>query len=324
VNKIKEHIKNGQFDRVYLLYGTESYLKRFYRKKLCDAVLEGGDAMNLSYFQGKRIDEKEVIEIANTLPFFAKRRAVVVEESGWLKAASGMADYIPELPSTTVLIFVESEVDKRNRLYKAVNKCGTISELNLLEEKELKLWVASRFKQTGKKITGQTIQFLLERVGTQMEKLENEIEKIACYALEREVITDEDVKAVCTEQASNKVFQMMEAVGMKNQKRVMQYYYDLLALREKPGSILFLTNRHFNLLMQAKELGQLQMDSKTIAAKMGVPPFSVGRYLAQAKNFPLPMLREALEYGTQLEEEVKTGRIQEQIAVEVLLLRYSA
>ena len=280
--------------------------------------------MNSSYYQGKGIEEKEVIGMADTLPFFAERRVIVVEESGWFKSSSDMADYIPEMPDSTVLIFVESEVDKRNRLYKAVAKHGTVSEMNTPEEKELKIWVATCFKRSEKKITERTIEVLLDRVGTDMENLENEIEKLVCYAYDREVITEEDVKAICAEQITGKIFQMMEAIGMKQQDRALQYYYDLLALRENPLSILFLTIRQFNLLLQAKDLNRLHTDSKTMAGRLGIPPFAVNKYLAQAKNFSSAVLQEAVEYGTQLEEEIKTGRITDRVAVELLIIKYSS
>ena len=320
---INEHIRQNQFSPVYLIYGSESYLKRVYRNRLRDAVLADGDPMNSSYFQGKGTEEREVTGIADTLPFFAKHRVVVVEESGWFKRQSELADYIPEIPASTVLIFVESEVDKRNRLYKAVSKYGTVSEMKTPSEKELKLWVASTLKRSGKKITERTIEFLLERVGMDMENLQNELEKLVCYAYDREVVTEEDVRAICAEQITGKVFQMMEAIGMKQQERALGYYYDLLALRESSLSILFLTLRQFHLLLQAKELNRLHTDSKTIASRLGIPPFTVSRYLAQAKNFPSAVLKEAMEYGLQLEEEIKTGRIDDQIAIELLILRYS-
>ena len=324
MKNINEHIKQNKFSRVYLIYGTESYLKRFYKNRLKAATLGDGDQMNFSYYQGKGIEEKEVIGMADTLPFFAEYRVIIVEDSGWFKSSSDLADYIPEIPESTVLIFVESEVDKRNKLYKAVAKYGTVSEMNTPEEKELKIWVATRFKRSEKKITEHTIELLLERVGTDMENLENEIEKLVCYALEREVITDEDVRTICAEQITGKIFQMMEAIGMKRQEQALQYYYDLLALREAPLSILYLTVRQFNLLLQAKDLARLHTDSKTIASRLSIPPFAVNRYLAQAKNFPASILHEAVEYGTQLEEEIKTGRIQDRIAVELLIVKYSS
>ena len=117
---------------------------------------------------------------------------------------------------------------------------------------------------------------------------------------------------------------MMEAIGMKQQERALGYYYDLLALRESPLSILFLTLRQFHLLRQAKELNRLHTDSKTIAARLRIPPFTVSRYLAQARNFPSAVLKEAIEYGLERETEVKTGRLDGQLAVELLILRYSS
>lgn len=323
MNTIKEHIKQKQFSRVYLIYGAEGYLKRFYRNKLRDAALGDGDPMNASRFQGKGTDEKEVISIAETLPFFAERRVVVVEESGWFKTQSGMADYVAQIPETTVLIFVESEVDKRNRLYKAVKARGTVSEMGMPDERELKNWIAAGFKRAGKKITVRTAEALIMRTGTDMQNLENEIEKLICFTGEREVVSAEDVEVICSEQITGKVFQMLEAVGLKRQEQALQYYYDLLALRENPMSILFLTIRQLNLLMQIKDMSRLHMEPKAMASKAGVPPFAVGKYLAQAKNFSARVLCEAVEYGTGLEEAIKTGRITDRLAVELLLVKYS-
>ena len=109
INNINEHIKQKQFAPVYLLYGEEAYLKRLYRNRLRDAVLGDGDPMNSSYFQGKQIEERDVLEIADTLPFFAERRVVVIEESGWFKRQSEVADYIPQIPSSTVLALQGSQ-----------------------------------------------------------------------------------------------------------------------------------------------------------------------------------------------------------------------
>ena len=76
MKNIKEDIKNREFKRVYLLYGTEEYLKRLYKNKLKEAVLQDSDAMNMAEYAGKGIDEKEVREFADTLPFFAEYRVV--------------------------------------------------------------------------------------------------------------------------------------------------------------------------------------------------------------------------------------------------------
>ena len=78
---VRDHIKSGQFKNAYLLYGDEDYLKVQYRDQLVDALLAGGDKMNLSKFEGKDINVGEVIDLAETLPFFAERRVIVIQDS---------------------------------------------------------------------------------------------------------------------------------------------------------------------------------------------------------------------------------------------------
>ena len=127
---LNEDLKSGQFNNVYLLYGEEAYLKKQYKDKLRNAMLSPDDTMNYAYYEGKGTNVKEVIDLAETLPFFAERRLIILEDTGFFKnATADLADYIKEMPETTAMIFVESEVDKRGKLYKAVQSKGRAVEL---------------------------------------------------------------------------------------------------------------------------------------------------------------------------------------------------
>lgn len=320
---IKEHIKQNQFSSVYLLYGQEDYLKRLYRDKLKQAILSPEDTMNYSYFEGKNLNVGEVQSIADTVPFFSERRLIIVENSGLFKNQSDLADYIPMLPDTTILVFVEREVDKRNRMYKAVKKAGTVSEMNGLTERDLKLWIASDLQKNGKKITEQNIEYLIQKVGADMKNLENELEKIICYGLGETIITKNMIDEVCVTQTEGKIFQMIDAIGMKNQDEALDLYYDLIAVREKPMSILFLLIRHFNILLQIKELSRAGTPNGEIASKIGIPPFTVKKYIGQTKNFKGSEIKRNLERCAEVEQGIKTGLLLEQIGVELLIVEFS-
>ena len=122
---LNEDIKTQNFRQAYLLYGEEDYLKNQYKNRLRRALLPEDDTMNFSSYEGKGIDVRQVIDQAETLPFFADRRVILVEQSGFFKnACPELADYLPQMPPETVMIFVEDEVDKRGRLYKAVKQAG--------------------------------------------------------------------------------------------------------------------------------------------------------------------------------------------------------
>ncbi|MGN0507424.1 MAG: DNA polymerase III subunit delta [Lachnospiraceae bacterium] len=319
MKNIKEDIKKKEYKRVYLLYGTEPYLKKLYKDKLREAVLEDSDSMNLAEYAGKGIDEKEVIAFADTMPFFADYRLVILENTGWFKSATDFADYIPQIPDSAVLVFVEEEVDKRNRLFKAVKEHGYICEMNGMTESELKLWIASLLKREGKKITEATVQFFMEQVGTDMGRMQCELEKLICYTLGRDVITVQDIKEVCTEQLTGKIFAMTDAMAQGQKKRALDLYNDLIALHEKPLGILYMIQRQFHLLLIVKGMKESGTDKNAVASAISVPPFAASKYMAQADRFQKEEIRRILEYSAELEGAVKTGRIQEQIAVELLL-----
>ena len=318
MKNIKEDIKNKEFKRIYLLYGTEEYLKTLYKNKLKEAVLQDSDAMNLAEYAGKGIDEKEVMEFADTLPFFSDYHLLVLENTGWFKSSTDFADYVPEIPETAVLIFVETDVDKRSRMYNAVKKSGYICEMNGMTEQELKLWVASLLKRENLKITEATVEFLLEQVGTDMSKLQNELEKLICYTMGRDTITVQDIKAVCSEQLTGKIFAMTEALAQGRKKQALELYYDLIALQEKPLGILYMIQRQFHHLLIVKEMKKNRADKGSIASTIGVPPFAVQKYMSQAERFSLEELKKLLDYSLTLEEDVKSGRLKEQLAVELL------
>ena len=102
MKSLNEDLKTGQFKQIYLLYGEENYLKKQYKERFVKAMLPDGDTMNYAYYEGKGVDIKEVIDLAETLPFFAERRLLVFENTGFFKSSGAdLADYVKEMPQTT-------------------------------------------------------------------------------------------------------------------------------------------------------------------------------------------------------------------------------
>ncbi len=324
MKSLNEDLKTGQFKNIYLLYGEEDYLKKQYKGKLRNAVISPEDTMNYAYYEGKGINVKEIIDLAETMPFFSERRLILIENSGFFKNANAeLAEYIKELPESTFMIFVESEIDKRGKLYKAVKDKGRIVELGRQDEKTLLRWVAGNVKKENKQIAERTIQYFLEKVGTDMENIQKELEKLFCYTLDKESITVEDVEVICTTQVTNQIFEMVNAVADKQQKKALDYYYDLLALKEPPMRILFLLARQFRLLLEVKALDKQGYARKEIASKAGLHPFVVGKYQEQAKAFSGKELRRIIEDSVETEEMVKTGRLNDMLGVEIFIMKYS-
>lgn len=322
---LAEDIKNGSFKSSYLLYGEEAYLRTQYKNRLKNALADPSDTMNFSRFEGKGIDPAEIISLAETLPFFAERRLILIEDSGFFKnKCDELTDYLPNMPDTTCLLFVETEVDKRNRLYKAVQKYGRVTEFQLQDERTLMKWILGTLKKENKKITESTLQLFLERTGSDMENIHMELEKLLSYTIGREVITSEDVEEICTMQTTGQIFEMIRAIAEKKQRLALDLYYDLLALKEPPMRILFLIARQFNQLLLVKSLTAKGMDRASVASKAQIAPFIAGRLMTQARSFTMQQLRNAVQDCVDAEEAVKTGRMTDVLSVEILIVKYSA
>ena len=324
MKSIDEDIKSGSFQSVYLLYGEESYLKRQYGQKLRQALAKTDDTMNASYYEGKNIKPGEMIDLAETLPFFAERRLIFVENSGVFKTScEELADYMKHITETTCFVFVEDEVDKRSKMYKAVRNAGRVVEFPRQGSEILTRWILSRLKRENKKITQPVLQLFLEKTGDDMEYIDRELEKLFCYTLEQEVISAEDVEAICVGQTTGKIFEMVDKIAERQQKQALELYYDLLALKEPPMRILFLIARQFQILLQVKDLKRQGYDNKFIASKAKIPEFAVRKNAAQAGRFKTEQLKGAIEDCVQAEEDVKTGSLNDRMAVELLIVRYS-
>ncbi len=325
MQNIMTDIKNNTFRRAYLLYGEEAYLKRSYKNRLVQAIIPEGDTMNFNAYEGKGINVKEIIDIAETMPFFADNRLILLENTGFFKSANeDMAEYVKEIPESTVLLFVEDEVDKRSRLFKAVKDKGYACEMTRQPDAKLITWVLGLMKKEDKKITESDMKLFLSHTGNDMENIYQEWLKLSAYTLDREVITSADIEAVCSVQTTSKIFEMIHAISEHKQKQALEYYYDLLTLKEPPMRILFLMAREFNLLMQVKQLSSEGKSSADIAKLTKLPGFLSGKYIAQARKFSTEELRGALTECVETEEAVKTGQLDDRLGVELLIIKYSA
>ena len=172
-------IKNGQLKHVYLLYGEERYLIRQYRDKLKKAIIDPEDTMNIASYEGSDIDVKELIISADTMPFFAEHRLIMVQDSRLFKKNTDLlAEYFENIPETTYFVFVEDEVEEKTKIFKAASKFGSTVKFTTPKEDILKKWIIGRIGKEGKDITQAAYQSFINKTGTDMENIEKELEKV--------------------------------------------------------------------------------------------------------------------------------------------------
>ena len=299
-------------------------LNQEYKEKLIHALNPDDDTMNFTKYEGKGIEVREMIDLCETMPFFADHRVVLVENSGFFKnKCDELADYMKTLPDYLRLVFVEEEVDKRSRMYKAVKNCGRIVEFAKQDEKTLMRWAAGILAREGRKITTRDMELFLTKTGTDMGNIRMELEKLITYTMGQDIVTREDIEEICTTRTENKIFDMVRAVTERNQRRALDLYNDLLTLREPPMRILFLLSKQFRQMCLAKKMAGEGASQNEIATRLGVPSFVARNILACARAYSVEELEQAEEDFVDAEEAVKTGRLQDVLSVELLIVKYS-
>ncbi len=317
---IAAQIKSGQLSRFHLIYGEEPYMVRYYKNKLKNMLASEGDDMNASFFEGTSVPLQEVMSLGSTLPFFAEKRLILMENTELFKSSNEMVDILKNFPETTFVVFVEKHVDKRNRLYKWIQKNGCITDCTTQQERDLLPWAARYLKEHGKSCSRRTMEYFITKTGFQMDNIVNELDKLIGYVGERPEITDTDIDTICSGQTVGKIFDMIDAVATGENKTVFRLYADLLELKEPPPRILHLLGRHINILLQIKETGE-SLPDRDIAKKAGIPYFTVRKYKTQAKRFSKRQLLSLLEKRADYEERFKTGNLSEKLVAELFLIK---
>lgn len=324
MRNINQDIKNQTYKRIYLLYGDEAYLRRQYKDRLKQGIC-GDDTMNYSYFEGKSAKAEDIMAMLDTMPFFADRRLVVIENSGFFKSANEkLLEYLSQIPDTSVAVFVEEEIDKRSKMFKKVKDLGYICELSQQKPAVLEKWINGLLKAEGKKMNGPALDYFLAVCGNDMNHISSELEKLISYTGDREIITIDDMNEICSTVTVSKIFDMIDAMGNKNRTKTLSLYYDMIEVKEPPMRILYMLSRQFNIMLGAGELAAGGMNAKEIAAKMGLASFVVNKALGQTGKFKSSDLKNALRECIGVEEEVKNGKMEDKIGVEMILVKYAS
>ncbi len=326
MENLKNDIKTKDFKRVYLLFGEEGYLVKYYKTSLINAITNG-DTMNVSYYEGKKLPLDSIVNEASTAPFFADKRLIVIENSGLFKSCSEkdpLLAFLANIPESTCIIFVESETDKRSKYYKAVKNYGYPCEFEKQKAGFIKKWVNAQIAREKINITEAAYERFLEYAGTDLYNISNELTKLLCYTKGKEYIDVCDVTAICIPEVSENIFSLIDAIGDKDLPKAMREYDALIAAKVVPNVIMSMLIRQFNIMLKVYELKKKGLDSATIAKMLGLQPFVVVKAIKQSDKYSDLLLCDALEYCVSNLADSRTGKLSDKTMVEDVIVKYAS
>lgn len=322
IEQLNKQLKDKNFSNLYLLYGAEKYLVRYYKKALISAILGEEGGMNFSYFSGKNLNLEEIAKVAVTLPFFSPYRLILIEDTELFSKKNDFSERLNDLPTSTIILFAENSVDKKTKLYKAVMKKGLVVDFPNQPINSLIDWIKSFCKSRQIKISSSDSEHLIKRVGPDMDILYKEMEKLTSYAYEKNVITKEDIDFICPETIEDKIFSLMDSIVAKKREEALSFYYDLIDLKIPPLNILYQITRSFHILKSAKKL-VAEGNSRDLASLLKLHPYVATKYLKLSHNYSASFLQKALDNCLSLDKKIKQGEVNETVAIEALVLGFT-
>ena len=324
MKEIKRQIKEKSFYKVYLLTGDEPYLVLQARHMLKKAMVKEGDTMNYAAFTDGKVDINTLQQLAFTYPFFSEKRVLLLDGTGILKTGKDeFVNIMEKMPETTCIVICEPEVDKRSKVFKWIKKNGYVAEFlkKNQTEKVLLRWIATLLGKEKKQIRENNALYFLQKTGDDMFQIKNETDKLIAYVGEREEITKADIDAIVSGEVQDKIFELVDAIANGNKTAALQYYNDLILLKEPPMHILFLIVRQYRILHIIANMRGLRKTDDAIAKTAGIPRFVIRKNEKQLRRYGEKTLEKCMEECIQIEEEIKTGRIGDQIGVETLICK---
>ena len=326
MRNISEDVKNNDFAPVYLIYGDEPYLRENYRNQLIKALVSPGDNLNFASFSGDNIDPADVISLAVTLPFMAEKRVIHVKDSGFFKKSNDeIADYVADPSDSTVLIFDESDVEKKGKCYLAAVRKGYDAPANKFDEVLLKRWIRAGFKRQGKLVSDDAVEALIERVGDELTPLDMEIKKLSSYAFDRDAVTKDDVILMVARSPSFNIFAMMDAIADHRMEEAVGIYYEMAGDKKQSAyGVLNRIENHFRSMLIVCELKQKGLNPGQISNETGIKEWLVKKYLRQAGSYSFNSMVGVIDACVKAARDIRQGKTEDRLAAELVITNTAA
>ncbi|MBJ6727734.1 DNA polymerase III subunit delta [Geomesophilobacter sediminis] len=303
-------VEKGELGPLYLLYGDEPYLVERAVKRLLDRVVDPGFRdFNLNVFYGNECKGDEVFSAAQTLPMFADRRVILVKKAGELNAAAQeiLLPYLQDPAPSTCLILQAEKIDGRKKFFLDFKKRGEAVEFKRPYENQLGPYIRDEIRAAGKRIDPSAADLLGILVGTNLQELASQVEKLCIYCGNKEVIGMDDVRAIVSDTKVESVFEFTDAIGGKDLAKALRMLTSLFRDGEVPIRMLGAVARHFRQLWQVRELLDRRVPSSELGKATGINPYFLKKVTDQARNYTVGELRVIFEKMLELDLAFKSG-----------------
>lgn len=285
--KILSEWKKGQFKPIYWLEGDEPYFIDMLVDHAEHHILSESEAgFNLTIFYGRDADWAAVVNACRRYPMFAERSVVLLKEAQHMRDIDKLEPYIENPLSSTVFVvsYKEKKVDARTKFAKLLKQNAEVFTTKKIYDNQLPEWASNMVQQHGLTISQKALQLLVDHIGNDLSRIQNEVEKLAVNLGSRKNITEDDIETYIGVSKEFNVFELQDAMVRKDLAkaiRIIQYF----EANPKAAPIQMMLPALYNFFSKVYMIFGVQGDEKTLATAIGVNPYFIKDYIAAAKNY---------------------------------------
>ncbi|HAM81321.1 DNA polymerase III subunit delta [Ornithinibacillus bavariensis] len=322
-----KQIKQKNIPEVILLYGTENY----FIQKIKDLLEKDIDEENIAIYDLLETSIQEVVADAETYPFFGEHKLVIATNANFLTAKSDklpfehQVEYLEnylEMPvdySTLVLIVPYEKLDERKKVTKALKKKALVAECNPVKEYELAEWIMNLARQLVIQVEKDAIEVIERELSTDLNIIENELEKLALYVGERGTVTKEIAEELISHTVNSSGLRLVDAVIDGDLAKAIRIYKDLEKMKEEPIALIALLAFQFRTIFRVKLLKQKGYSQAQMQKQLGVHPYVIKVAQSREGKFTVNRLQFIMDQLAETDAMMKQGRMEKDIAFELLL-----
>lgn len=311
-----------------LLSGKELFLKREFIEDLRHSAFPNGDsAGNIREFTAKKDDLVSFFDFCRTAPFLAEQRLAILWEVDSLKAdeKKSLAENFPGLPKSAIVVLVSEESAKKDGFLKELSEVADKSMVFYTPfEKDFPGWIEARARKKGKQIGRRGIELLLERVGRDLVSLDLALEELAVYTATREGIEEADVRALLGKSVQQDVFALVDLLLERDARASLGVLRDLFREGVRGPEILAVLSGQFDRLRKGVDLLAQGQPPERVGAELRIHSFFLQKYLRQTSKISKDGAKKIRRQLLSCDESIKSGRLNEAIALEKLVLELCA
>ncbi len=330
----------------YIFHGPDDFSRAEEVKKLRAKMGDPQFAdLNTTLLDGRSTTFSELRHHTDAIPFLSDKRLVIVEgmlsrldprqkkqegdseetveEESNPELARLLADYLPNLPETTRLVFVENKTLAKNnpilKLAQKEKKAAFIRLFKTPEVQDLPDWIVERAAAKGGRIEFNAANELALAIGPDLHALDNELEKLIVYCSDRSIGRAE-VRLLVAPVQEQSIFELVDTLGKRDTTRALDLLHEQLSHNAAPLYLLAMITRQYRLLLQVRDLAARGMNGSQIREQLGLHPFAATKVLEQSRNYTIEQLEQIYHKLLEVDLAMKTSSGDPTVNLDVLVV----